>query len=861
MAPTAAGRRSTLPVVVTSMLGRDREIGAVRVLLGDPAVRLVTITGPGGVGKTRLAIALAADADAALDPIFVPLAAVRQAERVIPAIGREIGLNLEPRSEGEKALIDALQGRPALLVLDNLEQIADVAPVVARLLSRLPDLKMIATSQVELGVAGEHAFGLRPLSLPDIGTDNARASDAVRLFLDRAAMVDPHLDVDDDVLAAVTEICRRLDGLPLAIELAAARSNLLSPQALLRRLDDRLAILGTGRADVDARHRTLRAAISWSYDLLDPDAQRLFRRLSVFTGISPEAARTVAGKADPETVDAALEELRRRHLVREVAVGNAPRYEMFESLRAFGIAELARLGEEDAARDAHAAWLAAFAEVAAPSLRGGDQAACLARLALETDNLRAAIDWSLATGHEEYVARIVGAIWRFFGNYAMITDARAWVAAALTGRSTISPWHRADALVAAGYLSLLYHRDRDAGERWMRQALALASAIGHEVAEMRAYGGLGIAAYDRGDYPRATEMYTRGQELARRVGTPGDVAIAANNLGLVSYVEGRVEETLVYWEESVLLNREAGDQMMEAQVQANLGGVKNALGRIDEAREHLQRALDLQRSINNRSHLPNTLINSGENALLRGDLPAARSHYAEARGILRETGNAVYDAAAVLGLAAVSIREGDARAAAAHVLDALGLLGENREPMRMLELTETLAAACGVAGDHAGTIELLAAAARLREEHGNVAPVVGAGDLDRLAHEATLVLGEEAAGFARQRGTALDIDGMKVRASILARKAVGRRIDEPDFTWPRAEEPEDAPDYGLTARELEILRMLGSGQSTPEIARALSVSPRTVSTHIANLMAKLGVASRTAAVAQALRDGIIHPAP
>lgn len=439
----------------------------------------------------------------------------------------------------------------------------------------------------------------------------------------------------------------------------------------------------------------------------------------------------------------------------------------------------------------------------------------------------------------------------------MVTEARRWLALVLSTGATVDPDTRAEAMVASGFLSLLYHRDPEDGERYMERALHLAAAIGNKAVEMRAYSGLGSAAYDRGDYVRATEMYTSGQALARDYGDPGDVAIAANNLGLVAWQLGHVEETLAYWEESVLINAGIGDTMTQAQVESNLGAVKNDLGRVDEAREHLLRALDLQRSINNHVHLAITLINCGQNAVLREDFDGARAHYEEARDVCRDTGHPIVQAAAVVGIANVDASQGDPRQAALHLLDAIELYGDTREPMRLYELVETTASVSHVAGLPDSAAELLAAATSILGESA-----AGRDEANQGSLESTLraEMSAEAFDAAWQQGMSLDFDSMRSRARVVARRIVGRRVDDPEIVWPTEDEPpedREAPGYGLTSREGDVLRMLCRGMSTQAISVELALKPRTVSSHIANMMAKMGVSSRTAAVARALRDGVV----
>lgn len=407
--PGTVTRRASLPLARESMLGREREKADLLALLRDPAERLVTITGPGGVGKTRLAIAAVVDAGAGVDAVFVSLAAIREPERIVPAIGHAVGLSPGDGAEGEAELFRALAEGDTLLVLDNLEQIPGAATVLSRLLAHVPGLTILATSQVAVEIPGERLFPLAPLAVPDASGQDALASDAVALFLERARAVDPGLPADDETLEAVADICRRLDGLPLAIELAAARVTLLSPRTLRDRLDNRFAMLSTRPGDHDDRHRTLHAAIAWTYELLDPVEQALFRRLSVFAGgVPPEGAEAVFTSTDDRNVREVLGSLARRSMLQpSTSQEGESRYLMLESLRAFGLDLLAELGEEEDARRAHAQWISQMAGEAGIHLRAGAQASWLTRLGVESENVRAAIEWSLAHDGHQVAARIL----------------------------------------------------------------------------------------------------------------------------------------------------------------------------------------------------------------------------------------------------------------------------------------------------------------------------------------------------------------------------------------------------------------------------------------------------------------------
>jgi predicted ATPase/transcriptional regulator with XRE-family HTH domain len=539
-ATTAFPPLSTLPIILTSLIGRDVERAHGQAVLRRPDARLLTITGPPGVGKTRLALQLASDlfADFRDGVRFVTLASLHDADLLAATLAEALGLRQEPGQPLLPRLRDRVQRQQLLLVLDNFEQVSAAAALVLDLLGVAPGLKVLVTSRARLRVRGEKELGLTPLLLPPPGStadpDVLAQIPAVALFLERATETQGDFRLTRDNAGIVAAICRRLDGLPLAIELAAARSNMLSPPALLARLDSRLSLLTRGADDLPAHQRTLRDTISWSYKLLGTTEQELFRQLAVFIGgCTLAAAEQVCGKinslkaaghpegerlagispdaSEGEVLDG-LAALVDQSLLQEREEGGEIRFAMLDTIREYAWEQLAESAEAPEIRRRHGAYYLALAEAADSGWHGSEQGAWVRQLETEHENLRAALAWAQETGQGETGARLVSALARFWATHGYLTEGRGWLEWALQARGTLSAPARARVLDGASEIAY-WQADYGVARAWAEEALALQRTLGQLAPLAAALTNLGRILWRQGDRADAQALLTESQAL------------------------------------------------------------------------------------------------------------------------------------------------------------------------------------------------------------------------------------------------------------------------------------------------------------------------------------------------------------
>ncbi len=603
-----------VPTPLTSLIGREREIAAVAAMLVGKSGRLVTLVGPGGVGKTRLALRVAAEmADSFPDGVtFVSLAPITDPRAVGSTVAQAVGM----RGAGDAPLTDRLAAflgdRHLLLVLDNFEQVSEAAPLVVDLLGACPNLAMLVTSRGPLRVSGERQFLVPPLALnpreETAGSTESAEIEAVRLFVERARAVDSDFVVTPESAKVVGEICRRLDGLPLAIELAAARVKVLPPPAMLARLERRLPLLTGGPRNVPARQQTLQAAIAWGYDLLSPTEQALFRWLAVFVGGCPlEGAEALAAGIQPRLgVPERIDSLMDRSLLRQETLDGEPRFGMLETVREFALERLEEAGEEDAARRTHAGYYLALAEMAEPELTGPAQIAWLNRLEAEQHNLRAAFGWTLKRNEVEFGLRLAGALMRFWEHHSHFSEERRWLDHALARWEQVSAPVQAKALHTAGVLAMGQSHYVQATE-YLSESLALFRSLGDRYGVAFALNRLGTIDLYTGDVERAEGRFEEGLALMREVGDQDGIAALLGQLGYAALLRGQHDRAVTSFEESLQRYRDLGSRLGSGKMLDNLG--RAVLEQGDDARALclLEEGLDLNREAGNRWYVAECL--------------------------------------------------------------------------------------------------------------------------------------------------------------------------------------------------------------------------------------------------------------
>jgi predicted ATPase/DNA-binding CsgD family transcriptional regulator len=818
---------SNLPTQATPFIGREKEVATVCDLLCREDVRLLTLTGVGGTGKTRLALRVAAElCDLFTHGVyFVNLAPISDPDFVVPTIAQTLGIREVADQLLLEHLREELQQKHLLLVLDNFEQVMSAAQEVIDLLAGCPKLKVLVTSREVLRVRAEYEFAVPPLAIPDPTRLPELAAlshyAAVALFIQRAQAVQPDFQLTPVNAHVIAEICVRLDGLPLAIELAATRVKLLSPQALLARLNQRMQILTSGARDAPMRHQSLRNTIAWSYDLLTAEEQRLFRRLSVFVGgCTLESVEGVCASLDgnegaTSVLDSVASLINKSLLQQTRLEEHEPRLLMLETIREYGLETLATSGEMENTRQAHAGYFLTLAEEAQAEISGPQQAVWLERLELEHGNLRAALQWSLEQGEVDQTmaialrfSRALAGFWKTRGHYS---EGRTFLKRVLAGSGGNKTSLRAEALnIAAG----LAAAQGDYGESEMlgQESLELSRQLEDTRNITTSLFVLADVAVDKDDLLTARALMEEALALSRELGDKKGVAKALFELGWQTKNQEQYPRARVLLEEALAMHRELGDTGAIAHTLFQLAEVLYRVqGNSATVHSLLEESRALFREVGDKEGTAYVFDLSGEIALNQGDLQAARSLFEAAFALYREIGDQPAMSWTLYGLAFGAIALGEFEWAA----------------------------------------QLWGAAEAMREAKGSFIPSV-----ERAKYEGSVAavrsrLGEETFAAAWSLGRNMTPE------QALAGLASGMApISEELSTIPPAKTPHTYPD-GLTAREVEVLRLVAQGLSNVQVAEQLVISPRTVNTHLTAIYGKIQAPSRSAATRYALEHKLI----
>ncbi len=818
---------TNLPRQLNKFIGREQEMIEVKGLLHT--TQLLTLTGVGGCGKTRLALQIGIDTSGAETFThgvwWIELADLTEPDLIPQQIASSLGIVEQAGRQLTETLSDFLQSKQLFLILDNCEHLISVcAQLVETLLRTCPSLRILATSREALNITGELVWLVPSLALPETShlppLEELGKYGAIQLFTERATAVVPSFKLTPENAAAVLQVCQRLDGIPLATELAAARVKVLSVEQIAARLDDSYRLLTSGRRTALPRHQTLRATMDWSYSLLSGQERVLFRRLSVFAGgFTMEAVEgicTSEGIEEDDILDVLTRLVDKSLVIVEEHEGEV-RYRLLETIRQYSQERLWEAGEVALLQERHWNWYTGLAELAEPELLSNHQAVWFNRLEQEHDNLRVALGRSLERGEAEIAARIGGAIWRFWLLRGHLSEGSHWLERVLTGISDCTAT-RAKALHALGVL-VSHQGDYIRAKSLVEESLDEWRALGDRAGTAEALHSLGLMAHNRGDYEGAIILCEESLLLFRELRNNHGMALDLTILGLLTLYQGDTQRAREFGEEGLYLSRELGDIRGVAGALTDLGIIALEQGDSEQARALCEESLAIRQQIGDKGGCAHTLFIMGQLALKQGDYEPATRFYKESLVLRQETGEKEGIAAAMEGLASIAGAQGQAKRAA----------------------------------------QIFGAAAALRNSMG--APLT---PIERVSHERTVSavrtqLNNPAFAKAWAEGQAMALEqavevALQIQEQVTSKQVIPTAVTSP---IPSTVIITKGNTFGLTTREIEVLQLVSLGLTDAQIAEKLIISPRTVEAHVRSFLNKLGVSSRTAATRSAIAHKLV----